>query len=182
MFVIQAQEDNLLPASKSHPYLLAPNDVVDIKIYHEDDLETKARISQDGTISFPFIGVVAIGGKTIEQARTVLREMLDKKYLINPQITLMVVEYSKRRFTILGQVQKPGAFEIPSEESVTLLEAIAMAGGYTRLADPANVRVARMTGDKIETVSINAKKDSNAEALSFQVLPDDTVNVPERLF
>ena len=180
-FGIQAQ-DNASPG-KSQTYVLAPNDVVQIKVYQEDDLETKARVGQDGTISFPLIGVVLIGGKTIEQAASLIREKLDKDYLVNPQITVIVVEYSKRRFTVLGQVQKPGSFEIPSEESVTLLEAIAMAGGYTRLADRAHVKVTRMTGDKTATVTVDTKRESNdAETMSFQILPEDTVTVPERFF
>ena len=180
---VQAQDNTNTSSIKSQSYVLAPNDVVQIKVYQEDDLETKARVSQDGTISFPLIGVVLIGGKTIEQAGALIREKLDKDYLVNPQITLIVVEYSKRRFTVLGQVQKPGSFEIPSEESVTLLEAIAMAGGYTRLADKAHVKVTRMAGSKTATVTVDTKRDSNdAETMSFQILPEDTVTVPERFF
>jgi protein involved in polysaccharide export with SLBB domain len=180
---IQAQDNAGTPSVKSQTYVLAPNDVVQIKVYQEDDLETKARVAQDGTISFPLIGVVPIGGKTVEQAGGLIREKLDKDYLVNPQVTLIVVEYSKRRFTVLGQVQKPGSFEIPSEESVTLLEAIAMAGGYTRLADKARVKVTRITGDKTATVTVDTKRESNdAEMMSFQILPEDTVTVPERFF
>jgi protein involved in polysaccharide export with SLBB domain len=168
---------------KSNTYILAPNDVVQIKVYQEDDLETKARVGQDGTISFPLVGVVPIGGKTIEQAESLLRDKLHKNYLVNPQVTLIVVEYSKRRFTVLGQVQKPGSFEIPSEESMTLLEAVAMAGGYTRLADRANVRVTRMAGDKTTTTTLDTKRAANdAETMAFKILPEDTITVPERIF
>ena len=180
---VRAQDDSGTGLVKSQTYTLAPNDVVQIKVYQEDDLETKARVGQDGTISFPLIGVVHIGGKTIEQAGELIREKLDKDYLVNPQVTLIVAEYSKRRFTVLGQVQKPGSFEIPSEESVTLLEAIAMAGGYTRLADKAHVKVTRMTGSKPATVTINTKRESSAaETMSFQIRPEDTITVPERFF
>jgi len=180
---VQAQDNASTSSVKSPTYVLAPNDVVQINVYQEDDLETKARIGQDGTISFPLIGVVPIGGKTVEQAGALIKEKLDKDYLVNPQVTLIVAEYSKRRFTVLGQVQKPGSFEIPSEESVTLLEAIAMAGGYTRLADRGRVKVTRITGDKTVTVTVDTKRESNdAETMSFQILPEDTVTVPERFF
>ena len=182
-FGVQAQDNTSIPSVKSQTYVLAPNDVVQIKVYQEDDLETKARVGQDGTISFPLIGAVRIGGKTVEQAGALIREKLDKDYLVNPQITLIVAEYSKRRFTVLGQVQKPGSFEIPSEESVTLLEAIAMAGGYTRLADKAHVKVTRMAGSKTATVTVDTKRESNnAQTMSFQILPEDTITVPERIF
>jgi protein involved in polysaccharide export with SLBB domain len=180
---IHAQDNTGTSSVKSPTYVLTPNDVVQIKVYQEDDLETKARVGQDGTISFPLIGVVQIGGKTMEEAGDLIREKLDKDYLVNPQITLIVVEYSKRRFTVLGQVQKPGSFEIPSEESMTLLEAIALAGGYTRLADKAHVKVTRISGAKTATVTVNAKRELNdAETVSFQILPKDTITVPERFF
>jgi len=182
-FGIKAQDNVSTSSGKSQTYVLAPNDVVQIKVYQEDDLETKVRVSQDGTISFPLIGVVHIGGKTVEQAGALIREKLDKDYLVNPQITLIVAEYSKRRFTVLGQVQKPGSLEIPSEESVTLLQAIAMAGGYARLADRAHVKVTRISGDMTVTVTVDTKRESNdAETMSFQILPEDTVTVPERFF
>jgi protein involved in polysaccharide export with SLBB domain len=180
---LQAQNPSDVPTAESHSYVLAPNDVVQIKVYQEDDLETKARIGQDGTISFPLIGVVQIGGKTVGQAEDLIRDRLGKDYLVNPQVNLIVSEYSKRRFTVLGQVQKPGSFEIPSEESVTLLEAIAMAGGYTRLADRAHVKVSRMTEGKTSTINVDTKREADdQETMSFHILPEDTVTVPERLF
>ena len=80
-------------------------------------------------------------------------------------------------------MQKPGSFEIPSEESVTLLEAIAMAGGYTRLADKGHVKVTRIAGNKTATVTVDTKRESNnAETMSFQILPEDIITVPERFF
>jgi hypothetical protein len=77
--------------------------------------------------------------------------------LVNPQITLTVLEYAKRRFTVLGQVQKPGTFEIPSEESVGFLEAIAMAGGFTRLANTGKIVVTRMVSGKKSTFVLDAR-------------------------
>jgi protein involved in polysaccharide export with SLBB domain len=179
-----AQEAALPVATEtSHTYVLVPNDLVDIKVYQEDDLATKARIGQDGTISFPLIGVVRIGGKTVAEAGALIRDELGKDYLVNPQVILLVSEYSKRRFTVLGQVEKPGSFEIPSEESVTLLQAIAMAGGYTRLADRANVRVARLVEGKMATFNLNTKREADeSQTMSFQILQEDTVTVPERIF
>jgi protein involved in polysaccharide export with SLBB domain len=178
-----AQQAVPIAQQLTHSYILAPNDVVEIKVYQEDDLETKARIGQDGSISFPLIGVVCVGGRTIGQAGALIRDKLAKDYLVNPQVTLIVDEYSKRRFTVLGQVQKPGSFEIPSEETVTLLQAIAMAGGYTRLADKANVKVTRATAGETATLTLDTKRESDqGKAMSFAILPEDTVTVPERLF
>ncbi len=89
-------------------HLLAPNDMVEIKVFQEDDLEAKLRISQRGTITFPLVGVISIGGKTPQDAAALIRAALAKDYLVNPQVTLTVLEYGKRRFTVLGQGAKSG--------------------------------------------------------------------------
>ena len=171
------------PASTSQAYILAPNDVVQVKVYQEDDLETKMRIARDGTSSFPLIGVVQLGGKTVEQASNLIKQRLGKDFLVNPQVTLTVVEYSKRRFTVLGQVQKPGTFEIPNEESVTFLQAIAMAGGYTRLANKGNVTVTRITGGRKVNFSLDVNAATSAlDTRPFEILPEDTITVSERVF
>ena len=167
----------------SQTYVLSPNDVVQVKVYQEDDLETKMRIARDGTTSFPLIGVVQLGGKTIQQASTLIRDALGKDYLVNPQVTITVVEYAKRRFTVLGQVQKPGTFEIPNEETVTLLQAIAMAGGYTRLANRGGVIVSRAVAGRKVSHTIDVRQaTSDADSKPFEILPEDTITIPERLF
>jgi polysaccharide export outer membrane protein len=164
-------------------YTLSPNDVVQVKVYQEDDLETKMRIAKDGTASFPLIGVIQIGGKTVEQATAIIRDLLDKDYLVNPQVTLTVVEYAKRRFTVLGQVQKPGAYEIPNEESVTLLQAVAMAGGYTRLANPGRITISRTIGAQKTTLMVDGRAMASDSTMKpFVVYPEDTITVAERVF
>ena len=90
-------------------YALSPNDLVLVKVYRHDDLETKLRVASDGTATFPLLGTVNLGGKTLEEASAHIRDLLSKDYLVNPQVTITMLEYSKRRFTVLGQVQKPGA-------------------------------------------------------------------------
>jgi polysaccharide export outer membrane protein len=169
--------------NEAHTYILSPNDVVQIRVYQEEDLETKARVSKDGTIAFPLIGLVQVGGKTVQQAVALIRERLDRDYLVNPQVSLTIEEYAKRRFTVLGQVQKPGTFEIPSEESVTLLQAIAMAGGYGRLANRSSVTVTRVNGGRSVTFNLNPKQAAGESAIKeFEIAPEDTLTIPERLF
>lgn len=171
------------PLSSPATYVLTPNDVIEMRVYQEDDLLTKARIAQDGTVTIPLIGVVQIGGKTVEEATRLIRDLFDKDYLVNPQVTLTVVEYAKRRFTVLGQVQKPGAYEIPGEEKVTLLQAIAMAGGYTRLANPSRITVSRTVNGQKTTVVLDGKALALDTSLKpFFVMPDDIITVAERIF
>ena len=171
------------PLAEPQTYVLSPNDVVQVKIYQEDDLETKMRIGKDGTTSFPLIGVINLGGKTVAQAADLIRARLADGYLVNPQITVSVIEYAKRRFTVLGQVQKPGTYEIPNEESMTFLQAVAMAGGYTRLANRGSVTVTRMVGGKKINFNLDLKSaTSDLNTQPFEILPDDTITVAERIF
>jgi len=171
------------PLAEPQTYVLSPNDVVQVRVYQEDDLETKMRIGKDGTTSFPLIGVINLGGKTVAQAADLIRARLADGYLVNPQITVSVIEYAKRRFTVLGQVQKPGTYEIPNEESMTFLQAVAMAGGYTRLANRGSVTVTRMVGGKKTNFNLDLKSaTSDLNTQPFEILPDDTITVAERIF
>lgn len=168
--------------SDARSYRLTANDVLKIKVYQEEDLTTDLRISKDGTANFPLLGAIALGGKSIEEATAMVRELLAKDYLVNPQVTITVTEYAKRRFTVLGQVGKPGIYEFPNEEGVTLLQAIGMAGGFTRLAKTSTVTVTRTSGGN-RTITVNVKANTNDPATKqFEVLQDDTVQVGERTF
>ena len=113
-----------------------------------------------------------------------VRQDLARDYLVNPQITMVVLEYSKKRFTVLGQVYKPGSFEIPSEETVFFPQAIALAGGFNRIAKKTKVSITRQEGGKASTIYIdaNSKGGGTGDPQSFQILPGDTITVEEALF
>ncbi len=164
-------------------YRLSPNDVVKIKVFQEDDLTTEMRLAKDGSGTFPLLGTITLGGRTVDEAAASIRDLLGKDYLVNPQVTVTVTEYSKRRFTVLGQVQKPGSYELPSEESVTLLQAIAMAGGFTRLAVQSKVTITRTAGGAKKTFPVDVKSAANDPGTKpFEILPDDTIIISERVF
>ena len=163
-------------------YALAPNDVVLLKVYQEEDLQAQVRINKDGTVTLPLIGLVTVGGKTIDEAASIITSKFDDGYLVNPQVTLTIVEYGKRRFTVLGQVQRPGTYEMPSEDAVNLLQAISMAGGYTRIGAPWKITLQRTVDGAQKIFKLDAdamSKDKNGKP--FEILPDDTITVGEKL-
>lgn len=163
--------------------VLAQNDVVDVRVYREDELNSRLRIARDGSIVFPLIGSVKLAGKTPEEAAATIRQLLARDYLVNPQVTVTVAEYDRRRFTVLGQVQKPGTYQMPDRESITLLEAIGYAGGYTRIADPGKVTVKRRDDGKEAVFELNAKSMATGrEANAFVVRAGDIIHVKESLF
>ena len=164
-------------------YRITPNDVVKVTVYEENDLETLARVAQDGKISIPYIGSVELGGRTLQDAARSIEARL-KEYYVHPQVTLRVMEYSKRNFTVLGQVGRPGIYEIPAESNLNLIEAIGVAGGYTRIAWPSHITIKRKGKNGEETVlKVDAKKmASDANQPRINIMPGDTIYVPESLF
>jgi protein involved in polysaccharide export with SLBB domain len=164
-------------------YILSPNDVILVKVFEEPDLDSQHRVSQDGTINFPLIGAVQVSGRTVAQAASTIRERLLKGYLRNPQVRVNVIQYASRRITVLGQVQRPGSYVLPNEERVDLLQAIAMAGGFTRLADEGKVLVRRNVNGVENILKVNAHAETkNSSSELFEVQPDDIITVRERIF
>jgi protein involved in polysaccharide export with SLBB domain len=171
------------PSSTLDNYILSPNDIVLVKVFEDPDLDSQHRISQDGTINFPLIGVVQISGRTVTQAASTIRDRLLKGYLRNPQVRVNVIQYASRRITVLGQVQRPGSYVLPNEERVDLLQAIAMAGGFTRLADEGRVLVRRNVNGVDTILKVNAHAETkNSSSQLFEVQPDDRITVRERIF
>lgn len=170
-------------SSSSKSYQLSPNDLLELKVFQEPDLDTKVRISKDGTVTLPLIGNMKLQGMTVEQAAATIRDQLDRRFLVNPQVNLTVVDYAKRRFTVMGEVQKPGSFEIPNEENVNLLQAIALAGGYTRIGEPTRVTVVRVENGQRVIHKLNAKSMArDQKAPPFEIKPEDTITVGESVF
>lgn len=111
-------------------YVLGPGDLVQVTVYQNDDLNTRSRVSDAGTINFPLLGSVRIGGLTEQRAEQTLSELLKKRNIVqSPQVTLLIEEYKSRQVAILGKVNKPGRYAIEKNSSV--LDVIAEAGGIT---------------------------------------------------
>jgi protein involved in polysaccharide export with SLBB domain len=165
---------------------LSPNDIILMSVFGEDDLTTKTTIDKNGAVILPLLGQVKIGGLTLNEATELIRRLYDKDYLVNPQVTLTIAQYAERRFSVLGQVQRPGSYDFPPIDSVNLLEAIAMAGGYTRLGSPSRVTVRRIVNDKVKVILVDASKlargKDKEDKGSFPILPNDVVTVGERTF
>jgi polysaccharide export outer membrane protein len=164
-------------------WVLSPNDEIVMTVFQEDDLSTKTTVDVDGMVMLPLVGEVKVGGMTLAQATARIQQLYDKDYLVNPQVNLIVDKFAERHFAVLGQVQRPGSFDFPQNEPVSLLEAIAMAGGYTRLGAPSKVSVRRVVNGATQIYRLDA--DQLAQDLkkkNFQVLPNDVITVGERTF
>lgn len=165
-------------------YVLTANDQVAVEVFGEDDLRTNGRLNAEGNLSLPLLGSVHLAGMTLTQATARVTEMYARDYLVNPKVNVTLVGYAKRRFTILGQVNRPGSFEMPdgSPSGIDLLEAVAMAGGYTRIAAPERITVRRRAGNGDEVIKVDGKKMARGTGSTFKVLPGDTITVGESIF
>jgi polysaccharide biosynthesis/export protein len=166
-------------------YILSANDQVAVEVFGEDDLRTNGRLNPEGNLSVPLLGSIHLAGLTVTQAASKLTELYGRDYLVSPKVNVMLLGYARRRFSILGQVSRPGSYEMPesSPGGIDLLEAIAMAGGYTRIAAPERVTVRRQTpgaGDQI--FKVNAKRFTKGSGGGFHVEPGDTITVGESIF
>jgi polysaccharide export outer membrane protein len=152
-------------------------------VYQEDDLETKTIIDNSGMVELPLLGQVKIGGLTVDQATTLIQQLYDKDYLVNPQVNLKVEQFADRHFAVLGEVQRPGSFDFPQNEPVNLLEAIAIGGGYTRLGAPSKVTVRRIENGLPKVYHLDAgKMEEDPQKKPFEILPNDIITVGQRVF
>ncbi len=164
-------------------YVLSANDQVAVEVFGEDDLRTNGRLNAEGNLSLPLLGSVHLSGLTLTQATSRVTELYAHDYLVNPKVNVMLVSYAKRRFTVLGQVNRPGSFEMPdgSPGGIDLLEAVAMAGGYTRIAAPERITVRRHGANGDEVLKVDGKRLARGTN-NFKVLPGDTITVGESIF
>ncbi len=160
-------------------HILVEGDVMQLQVYQEEDLNLpRATITKDGTVSHPLLGLIKIGGKTLEQAQQTIFELLKADYLVDPRVILTIVQYAKFRFTVVGQVNRPGTYESPSNETLTMVQAVALAGGPTRLGSLSKIKVQRV----VEGVKKEIKLDLNKkEDKTLPVLDDDVIEVGERI-
>src|SRR5215831_1878671 len=165
-------------------YVLTPNDYVGVEVFGEDDLRTNGRLNPEGNLSVPLLGSVHLAGLTLTQAASRLTELYGRDYLVNPRINVMLLNYAKRRFSILGQVNRPGTYEMPdsSPGGIDLLEAVAMAGGYTRIAAPERITVRRNNASGNQIFKVNAKRFTKGNGGGFRVEPGDAITVGESIF
>lgn len=170
-------------AANTASHLLGPQDIIEVKVYQEPDLDTTTRVSDDGKVNLPLIGDVAVDGKTEQQAARLIRDRLQARFLVDPQVTVTLVQPNKRLFTVLGQVQRPGTYRFPDRGDLNLIQVIGIAGGFTRLADTGRITVKRNERGRDVVFRLDANRMAREEATKpFLVVPGDLITVGERAF
>lgn len=168
LLAIPVMDARPVHAAESAPYeyLLGPGDKLRITVFGEDDLSGEFEVDGAGRMSFPLVGEVVAGGRTVRQFVTDLQSSLNS-YLRDPRVSAEVTNY--RPFTILGEVQEPGSY--PYKNGMSVLEAVGLAGGFTYRADE----------DEVEVKRNNTSADYPADETT-KILPGDVIRVGERYF
>jgi polysaccharide export outer membrane protein len=129
---IETKEIKEIPTDIARDYLVGSQDVLKISVYEHPDLETTVRVSEDGRITFPLIGDLEVKNLGVQQIEKKIASKLSDGIIPNPQVTVFIEQYRGTRVTVMGEVTKPGQYEITGPTSV--VEAISMALGMTENA------------------------------------------------
>lgn len=150
-------------------YRLGSGDKLRITVYNEDTLSGEYEVDGSGVLALKLIGVIEAGGKTIPEITRTIEDKLKDGYLLNPSVAIEVLNY--RPFYVLGEVKEPGKYAYVS--GMTVLNAVALAGGYTYRAKQSRVLVIRANDP--------SKKEEIADQNTV-IMPGDIIRVPERFF
>ncbi len=159
---------------------LGAGDVFEVRVYGEPELSGIYRIGAQGDIVFPLCRRVAVAGLSANEAADRLRECLADGFIRNPQVTVLVKEYNSKKVFVFGEVQKPGTF--PYEDGMTVVQAVTLAGGFTKTASQNSTSVTRLVEGQEVKVKVSVEDIALGKAPNFVLQPGDIVYVPESFF
>jgi polysaccharide export outer membrane protein len=176
--VSTAQPDSAAAKPHDDSFVIGNDDVLTINVWKEPDISRSIPVRSDGRISLPLVGEVQAAGRTPLKLEQDIAGKL-QNFISQPEVTVMVQQINSQKFNILGQVAHPGTFVIAN--SPTVLDAIALAGGFRDFAKQKSVYILRQNADGTETrIPFNYKdvvKGKNTEQ-NVKLQPRDTVVVP----
>jgi polysaccharide export outer membrane protein len=155
--------------ANSEPYRLGTGDTLRINVFEQENLSGEFAVDEKGELSLPLIERLPVAGLTVTEVEKQMKDRLYPNYLQDPRISVEVIKY--RDIYVLGEVRRPGNY--PYVHNMSVLQAVATAGGYTYRADEGTVDVIRKEGDEVKTMQLNS---------GSLIHPSDTVIVTRRLF
>jgi polysaccharide export outer membrane protein len=158
-------------------YVVGESDLLAISVWHEPDLTRVVPVRSDGKISLPLIGELQASGQTVEQLRATIATQL-KRFLEDPEVTVIVQEPRSQFFTVVGKVVRPGSFSLG--QRLTVLDGLALGGGFKDFAKPGKIYVVRTHRDgRSERLPFDYKRAVGGDlSLNFVLEPRDMIIVP----
>ena len=130
---VKAMNERILMTSLSsrrdlyRDYKIGPEDLLEISVFEEEKLNKTVRVSSQGNISLPLLGILRVKGLTANELEKEIRDLLAEKYLQDPHVGVFIKEYRSQRISVIGAVEKPGIFEVTGQK--TVLDILSMGGG-----------------------------------------------------
>jgi polysaccharide export outer membrane protein len=137
---VKAMNERILTSSLTsgkelyRDYKIGPEDLIEISVFEEEKLNKTVRVSSQGNISLPLLGILRVKGLTANELEKEIRELLAEKYLQNPHVGVFIKEYRSQRISVMGAVEKPGPYDVTGQK--TILSILGMAGGLKEDAGP----------------------------------------------
>lgn len=165
------------PADPALDYRIGPEDVLQISVWNNDPLSRSVSVRPDGKISLPLVNDVPAAGLTPLELREQIKKRL-VEYVPAAEVSVIVVEVKSFKVSVIGDVHRPGRFEIKSW--CTVADVLAMAGGLTEYADKSRIFVLRDDGRVVRRIPFDYGRLASAdgERVNFRVQPNDIVLVP----
>ena len=161
-------------------YIVGEGDVLNLTVYEHDDLTLTVRVSGEGSITIPLIGDVHVQGLTLNQIAQKITTLLADGYIVNPQVNIFIHEFRSKKATILGQINRPGLYEL--RQYTTLLELISQAGGLTQGAGNKAIikrKLPSESGRKEESITIDLKSliEGGDTSRNIQIVGGDSIYI-----
>jgi polysaccharide export outer membrane protein len=165
------------PPAGHDSYVIGESDMLAINVWHEPELTRVIPVRTDGKITLPLIGELQASGQTVEQLRATIASQL-KRFLEDPEVTVIVQEPRSQFFTVVGKVQKPGSY--PLGQRLTVMDGLALSGGFKDFAKVGKIRVVRTHRDgRVERLPFNYKLAAGGDLnQNFPLEPHDMIIVP----
>ncbi|MFT4637733.1 MAG: protein involved in polysaccharide export with SLBB domain [Verrucomicrobiales bacterium] len=163
-------------------YKISPGDIVKLSTFNDPKGNGILRVSRQGFVEHPYMGPVRIAGFTASQAARALEVALRGDYLVSPRVTITVMEYAKISFVVLGAVSAPGNFDAAANKHITIIQAIAQAGGFKDVANQKKVILRRIVNGRVEPYTVNVKALLEKNLRPVYIQDGDTIEVRESLF
>jgi len=156
------------------------DDTFEVRVYGEAELTGTFRVATDGTVDYPLAGRISIAGLRTGEIQQLLVAKLKDRYLKDPQVVVTIKDRNSQKISVLGQVTKPG--QVAYYPNMTIVDAIANAGGFTGIAAKNSVNLRREVGGAIQTQIYPVADISEGRSPNVMVLPGDVLVVDERVF
>jgi polysaccharide export outer membrane protein len=174
----QSADASTAPKPHDDSFVIGNDDVLAINVWKEPDISRSIPVRSDGKISLPLVGEVQAAGRTPLKLEVEITSRL-KNYISEPEVTVIVQQINSQKFNILGQVNRPGTYVIAN--SPTVLDAIALAGGFRDFAKQKSIYVLRQNADGTQTrIPFNYKEVVKGQnpAQNIKIQPRDTIVIP----